>query len=159
MKRLFCAILAFTLLLTSAAFAAPETIDLETMPYDELVALKDRINLAMWASEEWQEVTVPQGVYAVGQDIPAGHWTITPVDGAYAYVKWGDVLDESGKNLDYGSQIYVSESITSETYSYYEKGKDKTQCDFDVKGGHYLVIESGDVVFTPYTGKPDLGFK
>lgn len=159
MKRLFCALLAAALFLTPVALAARQTIDLEAMSYDELVALKDRVLLAMWASEDWQEVTVPQGIYTIGEDIPAGHWTITPVPGAYSFVKWGDLLEESGKDLSYNGGLYISESITSETYPYFEKGKDKSQCDFKLKDGQYLMIDSGDVIFTPYTGKPDLGFK
>ena len=37
-------------------------IDLSGMNYDELVALKDQINRAIWNSDDWQEVEVPQGV-------------------------------------------------------------------------------------------------
>lgn len=159
MKKFFSLALAIALLCASPALAAPQTIDLETMSYEELVALKDQINLAMWASNEWQEVTVPQGVYTIGEDIPAGHWTIAAASGVYTFVKWGDSLDTSGKDLGFDGKIYISESLTSETYTYYEKGRDVTQCDFDVKDGQFIIIDGGDVVFTPYTGKPNLGFK
>lgn len=144
-------------MVSSIAIAA--TVDLSGMSYDELLALKDQINLAMWASEDWQEVTAPQGTYKVGEDIPAGHWTIRPGEGLYTYVKWGDALDESGKDLGFDGKLFVSEIITSEKNSHFEKGKDKTECDFDVKDGQYIIVESGDAVFTPYTGKPGLGFK
>ena len=71
MKRTLCIILAFVLVLTLAP-AAFADVDLSGMSFDELVALKDQINLALWNSADWQEVTVPQGVWQVGADIPAG---------------------------------------------------------------------------------------
>ena len=53
MKKLVALVLAIVL---SAGIALAEGIDLSGMSYDELVALKDRINLAMWQSDEWQMV-------------------------------------------------------------------------------------------------------
>ncbi len=159
MKKSFAWILLVVMLFSVASLAQASSVDLTGMSYDQLVALKDEIDLAIWASEDWQEVSVPQGIYEIGKDIPAGHWTIKPTDGGSSYVKWGDTLDESGKDLGYDGKIYVSESLTSETYKYYEKGSDKTECDFEVAAGQYIVVDNGDVIFTPYTGKPGLGFK
>ena len=134
-------------------------VDLTGMTYDELVALQDQINLAMWNSQEWQEVTVPQGIWVVGKDIPEGHWTIRPVEGVYAYISYGNTLESNQKEVSYKSKNYYHESICSVSSIVYDQGEDLTQMDIEVTSGSYICIESGDVVFTPYTGKPKLGFK
>lgn len=154
MKKMIL-LLALALLLPVVAAAQ---VDLSGMSYDELVALRDQINLAMWESNEWQEVTVPQGVWVVGEDIPAGHWTIKAADGASSYVKYGDELDESGKDVDY-SPVKISKLIISTGASYYNENSDCTEIDVDAKEGCYFVIDMGSAVFTPYSGKPSLGFK
>ena len=74
MKRFFC-LLFVLVLLPVVSFA--DLPDLSGLSYDELVQLRDKINLAIWNSEEWQEVTVPIGVWVVGEDIPVGHWSIS----------------------------------------------------------------------------------
>lgn len=157
MKRILSAVLALLLLLPALALAE---IDLSGLSYKELVALKDRINLAMWESEEWQRVTVPQGVYRVGEDIPAGHWTITAADGQYASISWGTKLTQSGQDveMDWENGIYEYESLTSPTYEFFTEGS-RTEVDFDLEIGQYIVVTYGDVLFTPYQGKPSLGFK
>ena len=72
MKKL---IIVFLSVCMAISCAYSESIDLSGLSYDELVALKDRIDLAIWNSQEWQEVEVPQGLYVVGKDIPSGTWT------------------------------------------------------------------------------------
>lgn len=54
--------------------------------------------------------------------------------------------------------IYESEYLKSETYRYYDKG-DKTEITWDMKDGQYFMVDEGIAVFTPYAGKPSLGFK
>lgn len=157
MKKLLLVLLS--LLMAFPVFA--EDIDLSGLSYAELVALKDRINLAMWQSAEWQEVTVPQGVWKVGEDIPAGHWTIKPHIEYYASVEVTDFLDATGKDTDRWNKnckFYCSENI----YNKNSKSFKSTQVsEFDVvlREGLYVVIKFSPVMFTPYTGKPDLGFK
>lgn len=155
MKKL---ILALILALALPVCALAD-VDLSSMTFDELVALSDQINLAIWNSQEWQEVTVPQGLWKVGEDIPEGHWTIKPVDGVYSFVTYGNKLEENEKEVAYGSKGYFSENIFSPNNSIYEEGKDKLEIDIDAQVGYYIEIERGDVVFSPYTGKPKLGFK
>lgn len=158
MKRILSLLIALLLLLPAAAFAQ---IDLSGMSYDELVALKDQINKAMWESKEWQEVTVPQGVYEVGVDIPEGHWSIAAADKQSITVSWGTKLAASKVDIEADwseGSIYEYENLISETYAYYEKGN-KTEVDYDLKTGQYIVVAYGDAVFTPYKGKPSLGFQ
>ena len=78
MKRILALILTMSALaaIPLSAHAEEKKIDLSGLTYNELVELKDQINLAIWECDEWQEVEVPQGIWKVGEDIPAGHWTI-----------------------------------------------------------------------------------
>ena len=146
MKKLLIVLLTLMLLLPTIAVAE---VNLSGMTYDELVSLKDQINLAIWSSDEWQEVSVPAGVYTVGVDIPAGKWTIKAADGIYASIKWGDVLDESGVELDYSGDICTYESLYSTTYDRYEAGKDQTEVTYDLKDEQYIIVDDGTVVFSP----------
>ncbi len=155
MKKLLCCVMV-CLLMGSVACAE---IDLSGMTYEELVALKDQINLAIWNSEEWQEVTVPQGVWKIGEDIPEGHWTITCAGDGRATIEYGDELNESGKSLSWFGDIYYSERIYSKESIMYDENSSKVSIDLEVKEGNYIIIDSGNVIFTPYTGKPSLGFK
>lgn len=155
MKKILPLILA---LLCFAGVASAEANALSGMNYEELVALKDRINLAIWNSKEWQEVEVPKGVWVIGQDIPAGKWTIKAADGLTTMMEWGDVLDESGNGLSWSGRIYEMELLYSVNYEYYEKGK-STEVTWDLKDGQYFIVEYGIAVFSPYSGKQSLGFK
>jgi len=148
----------FALILCSAPFATAETIDLSGLSFDELVALKEKINIAIWNSKEWQEVEVPQGVWVVGEDIPAGKWTIKAADGVRTSVYWGDTLDASGMSLSYNSKVFEIETLYSVNYWSYDRG-DATEVTWDLKKGQYFIVESGIALFTPYSGKPSLGFK
>ena len=157
MKRL----ISVLLLMMFASCACAEDIDLSGLSYAELVALKDRINLAMWESEEWQEVTVPQGVWVVGEDIPEGHWTIKPYLEYYASVEVTDYLDVTGKITDRWNKncnYYCSENIYNKNYDSF-KPSQVSEFDVILKKGLYVVIKFSSVTFTPYTGKPSLGFK
>ena len=156
MKKLLTVILILALAVPAAAFA--DLPDISNLSYDELVQLKDSINLAMWNSQEWQEVTVPQGIWIVGEDIPAGTWTIKCATDSFSSITFGDTLNEMGTDIEY-SQYYHYESITSPDSSIYEKDKDITEYTITVKNGDYIKIEYSSVIFMPNTGKPSLGFK
>lgn len=135
------------------------TYDLNKMSYWELIELKDKINLAIWQTEEWQEVTVPQGVWLVGEDIPVGHWTIKAA-ASYCHLTFGTKLDETGKDIDvFGSKFYHYESIRSRDAYSFDASSHKSETDFKLEKGTYIIVDGGSVIFTPYTGKPSLGFK
>jgi hypothetical protein len=155
MKKLLVIFLCMLLLLPTIALAQ---VDISGLSFDELVALRERIDFALWASEEWQAVTVPPGVYQVGKDIPPGHWTITAADGQYVSIEWGSDLDVSKTAIDFMSKVWVYDSVYSKTYRYYESG-DTTQVDYELSAGIYVIIDDGNAVFSPYTGKPPLGFR
>ena len=140
--------------------------DLSGLSYDELVMLKDRINLAIWQSQDWQEVTVPQGVWEVGKDIPAGTWTVKCADvGRNSYMlkechfSWGEYLSEDGQSVQWRGR-YDWVTIYNPNNRDYKDGQ-LTEYTLTVKNGDYIIIGTAynRAVFTPYVGKPSLGFK
>lgn len=135
-------------------------MDLSTLSFDELVYLKDQINLAMWESSTWQEVTVPQGIWKVGEEIPAGHWTISASNGSSAYIRIGTALESNQKEIDFSkSTISYGAPLKSEDAHGYNKVEDVTGIDFELADGMYIEIKYSSVVFSPYSGKPSFGFK
>lgn len=155
MKRTLCIILALVLVLTLAP-AAFADVDLSGMSFDELVALKDQINLALWNSADWQEVTVPQGVWEVGADIPAGTWTIVCGGKHYTSVDVADSLRENGTKATFPPK--ASANICNPDSLLFDDG-DLTEWTVELHAGEYVVISCADAVFMPYSGKPSLGFK
>lgn len=156
MKR-FLAIILALVCITAAATA--ESIDLSGMSFDELVALKERINLALWDTPEWQEVTVPQGLWTAGKEIPAGTWTVKCAAETYAFVTVGSELKSNGNDIDVGSARYNHGVILHPQYERYDKNKDLAEFSFTVENGDYIKIEHCSVIFTPYAGAPDFGFR
>ena len=73
-------------------------------------------------------------------------------------IKIGSVLDETGRDAAWSGDYYT-ENLTSPKSSCYNENKDIFSIDIDLKDGQYVMIDSGNVIFTPYQGKPTLGFK
>lgn len=149
MRRLIITIVTLFILISSFAFqSALADVDLSGMSFDELVALRNQIDQAIWASDGWQEVSVPAGVYHIGEDIPAGKWTIRPADGHTAEVSYGPSLEDGGASINRG---YGYEQITSPNDSY-SKYNDIDCVNWTLEDGAYIMIESSSVVFTPFSG-------
>lgn len=155
MKILFSVLLSLLLAFSSAS----AEIDLSGMSFDELVSLREQLNLAIWSCQEWQEVEVPAGVWDVGKDIPAGHWTITIVDNASSNIFYADRLDEYGKGVGKGWCGYAItlNARRNRDGSYYDPTASRS-FDLEMEAGMYLIVDA-PMIFTPYAGKPDLGFK
>lgn len=158
MKRTVCALAMVLVLLCSMVSCAGATeIDLSGMSFDELLQLKEEINMQLWKSDKWQSVTVPAGVYLIGRDIPAGTWTISASEGASLTVKQGNKLSETGNTIEYSyGCVYESESIKSPSNWIYSEG-DQTSVSWTLVNGYYIEL-SGTAIFEPYTGV-SLGFK
>lgn len=75
MKKLILLVIAFSLML-SCAYAE----NLAGMTIDDLVALRNAINAEIAGRPEWKQVTVPAGQWIIGEDIPAGYYSITALD-------------------------------------------------------------------------------
>ena len=156
MKKLLTVILILAMILPAAALA---DVDLSGMTFDELVALREQLNMAIWNSQEWQAVTVPIGVWKIGEDIPAREWTISVAEDATR--SWGDLfycskLDETGLKADWSSDAFTYLQLSGPTD---DENANPKSVDIDCKEGMYIVIDGTPMVFQTYTGKPDLGFK
>jgi len=152
MKRFTALFLAAVLLL--AFPAAADELDLSGLSFDQLVALRDQLNLAIWNSKEWKEVTVPAGVWTIGEDIPAGYWTVRPLPGDYVSVTYCDSLDEFGTGVAAGWKGWNG-CLTGRDDDM--TASEPHEVSLDMKAGMYF-INRHTVTFTPYAGKPDLGF-
>lgn len=152
MKRVIAFVLCLlvTLSLTATCFAG---FDLSGLTFEELVALRDQINLAIWNSQEWQEVEVPQGVWEVGVDIPVGKWTIHAKPGATTYIKIGNETQNGGTEV----KMKFAEVIWDTEAMLYQEGN-VTEWTVELEAGQFLQVDNGIAVFSPYAGKPSLGF-
>lgn len=166
MKKVFALVLTICSLAPIFAYSDEYVFTFEglaELPFEELVkarncAIKQLDDLIM-AHEDWQSVEVPQGVWVVGEDIPAGHWTIKCAD-SWARVRIGDALAKNGKQVSSSnSDFYYSEQLHHpEKYGFNEK-VDMIQMDVILLDGMYVDVSYANVIFTPYIGKPSLGFK
>lgn len=157
MKKLIASICTLALILAMSVTAAAE-IDLSGMSWQELIDLRAAVTMEQMSRDEWQEVEVPQGVWKVGEDIPAGKWTIKCTVGSRTGISWGDKLDESGADISWDGHVYEFEGVYNPNSKYYSAG-DRTELELELKDGWYVIIESSSATFTPFTGKPSLGFK
>lgn len=150
MRKIVCIVMVFVALLSCIAFAE---IDVSDMSFSELVEARELITQAMWASDEWQEVEVPAGLYQIGVDIPAGYWTVRPAGVNTCMIKYGNTLEDNGNELDYPC---VSEQITDPEDGY-AKYNSITELSWQMEEGYYFSTDQ-TVIFTPYQGT-NLGFK
>ena len=149
------ALLAALVLIASAAAAE---VDLSGMSFDELVELAHQVDQAIWASDGWQEVTVPPGTYKVGEDIPAGKWTLSVTEAGELHAYYCEAINEAGDPITYPNP-YKAEYMYGPKNWMNHDGQQPTQVTFDCKPGYYIVIQEGNAIFTPSTGKSSLGFK
>ena len=101
MKKLFAMIL---ILVCMTAFAAAET-DLSSMSYDELVELQKDLVFEIMSRPEWKQVTVPAGMWRVGDDIPAGTYSITPVKQQVGVQVWRKQKDDYSNDGLYYNKV------------------------------------------------------
>lgn len=131
MKRFLIVLVALSLFVT-CAFA--ESIDLESMTTDDLVALRDAINAEL-AKRNFaeKEVTVPAGTYIIGEDIPAGNYTFYCADDLVQ-------VEITGSKGVYVGHVLMKDEVV---------GKQPLEAGWTIK------ISYGSLIFTPYAG---LGF-
>lgn len=140
-KVLMCA--AAFAVASSVAFAE---IDLSGMKYEELVSLNKQVTQAIMKSNEFEKVTVPRGLYKIGDDIPAGTWVLSSADKGMVSITYGTTVDGNSMNM-------FSRGNTNEDLSGEETWR------VTLSDGEYMEISYGDVIFTSYTGTNGLGFK
>ena len=138
MKKLLTVLIVLALL---GAAALAEQIDLSGMSYEDLLALRQQVDAAIWASDGWQEVEVPAGVYTIGEDIPAGRWSVSPTGVVAAITLYPDKSDYTGQTYNILTTAAIMEGES---------------CNLDASEGNCLEIV-GTVVFRPYVSAA-LGF-
>lgn len=139
--------------------ACAEDVDISGLSYDELLILRSRVDAAILECEEWQEVTVPVGIWKVGEDIPAGKWTLRCASDKYSFVTIGTKLRDNGLSISTTGDHYASSTVFSPNYKDFKPGDNPTEIYITVTDGDYIHIGQASVIFSPYSGKPDLGFK
>lgn len=139
MRKLFVLLLALLMIGTAVA----EGIDLSSMSYEDLLELRQQVDAAIWASDGWQEVQVPAGVYVIGEDIPSGRWTVAPGGRLSTITLYPTKTDYTEQTYNYISLTMLNEG---ESYT------------LDVQDGQCVEIGGGALTFTPYVGAA-LGFK
>lgn len=156
MKKICSLLLILSLIIPVVALA---DIDLSGLSFNELLVLREQIAQELTTRPEWKEVTVPIGVWKVGEDIPAGHWTVSAVDGGISMVVIGTALDITGYEIDsWNSDFYFWKQIESANYHSFNPISSISSFDFTFMDGYYLIVSNGPAVFSPYIGKPSLGF-
>ena len=158
MKKLLVVFAAMLVMCTNG-FA--ESIDLSGLSLTELIDLRTQVQLAMWETEDWQEVEVPQGLYQIGVDIPAKHWNIKAADGLDPAISYGDTLSPSGMDIEYSRGIWYMEILSGQG-GWRESSfpnQYPNSVNIQLQEGTYFLVENGSVIFTPYSGAHDLGFK
>ena len=133
MKRLIAIILILSMLLPAAALA--DLPDLSNLSTDELLEVIRSAQLLLFSSELVNGITVPQGEYIIGEDIPAGTYRIE-ITGIGGYFDLYESKD--------GSKIATG--LTGSTYDVTDIGK------LVLEEGNVLIWRNSTFIFYPYTG-------
>ena len=135
MKKLLSVLLVLCVLaLPVCAFAE---IDLSGLSFAELIDLRQQIDRLLFGSDEYKEVTVPQGNYTVGVDIPAGAYSLSVSSFATC-----TIYEDSSADFD-------------KLVGMYALSADSPVAKLERTDGQYVELSGGSVVFKTYTG---LGF-
>lgn len=151
MKKLLCVLLALLILFPVAAAADENRFAFCSL--DELYQIRKELNSEIMSRYSWEEVTVPAGFYVVGEDIPAGHWTISFSPGTYAQIEYFKETDETGKQVRNALVNYYYQMLCDPENEMSSVSKIQ-EIDLELKEGYYFVVHYYPVIFKPYTGRP-----
>lgn len=150
MKKLLTIILTIVLILPAAALS--ETATLSDYSVAELEYMLAVVRNEILSRYEYGEVTVPPGHYVVGEDIPAGHWTIKYAPGEIGIVSYFKEANTTGIEpadtlYDFnGWNIGDPEHDLGSLYN-------NREIDLQLTEGYHLNVEIGSVVFVPFAGR------
>ena len=135
MKRTIAMLLILAMQAASIHMAGG--LDLSAFSYSELKELKSSIEAEMESRPEWPGVYVPSGVYKVGEDIPAGIYSVRLCDQSQkGHVSvWGKAVNDY-----YGGGGLVISMVFGWESIFYGKAELKTG---------WIVEVSGDCYFGP----------
>lgn len=120
MKKIISLSVAIILTICILANAAASDIDISGLSFSDLLELQQKINLAIFACDEWKEVEVPMGVWDVGKDIPAGRWQLSCGD------------------------KYKKTHIALYAERYTDGSPNKWRGSNDIKNGEFMVLDFSD---------------
>lgn len=156
MKKLVALVLAAVLCFGSAqAITERESIylekvsdqyglDLSVYTYAQLDKLRRMITSILW-EKSWASVTVPEGIWEVGVDIPADEWKITVVSGGKASVYYGAKLAAGGMVVQPFSDGYMLNTLDASN----------SWTTMRMQDGFFFQVIGDDVLFTRYPkGQP-----
>ena len=112
---------------------------------------------AVLAEEDYQEVTVPVGNYIVGEDIPAGHWTLKYAPGEVSLIEIFLNADPTGLRPADAINDYVYVGVGDPEHAL-SSVYDMQQTDVILPEGYHVCVNYGPVIFATFTGRPSLGF-
>lgn len=138
LRRLLLAALASLVLAVPA-----RAVDLDNMGLDDLLTLREQIDAAIWANPEWEHVELARGAYLVGEDIPAGRWTLASVDGSRVTLAYGRDLGRGGDWVE--DLIY---------YCKVGEGGDRDAVTWTFDDGGWLVIRGNAASMTRAVSMP-----
>ena len=145
MKKLIALLLILILAVSSAA--AEQDNEFTGLSYIELMGKLGKVQRAMWACDEWTSVDVQAGVYRIGEDIPAGHWSITAAaENDFYTIGYGTKLNATGTGIDDDS--LVDWWTLSSDYS----SPMLHRLDIILEEGYYIELGHKST-FQPYSGK------
>lgn len=124
-------------------FLPPSTLpaDFYGLSFDQLISLENRLSLAIEEIAQWQEVTLRPGLWKIGKDIPAGHYTLRTMSDRSTRFAYGSSLDESALQVSPSSSDYVYDSIEG-----------SSSVDLQLHDGAYLDVLDHLIYVSPYTG-------
>lgn len=111
MKKLLAIILVLAMMLPLVGIAEIN-VDLESLSYEELVALFEKVQMALFGHSLTDGVEIPYGDYVAGQDIPAGGYVISLTGGENDLIGVTGFLPGAAVNdPDWFSYIRTNESF------------------------------------------------
>ena len=134
MKKLLAMILAMALIPAVVFAAIP---DISGLTRDELIQLNHEIQTKLFSQQLVEGVRVPEGVYRIGEDIPAGTYRIEMAKGSD--------YDSAGLSAVNTKGEYTFISMLGFPGSTYEIGK------LALNDGDTVTI-SGSLIFYAYSG-------
>ncbi len=132
MKKTLALLLVLMNLFIFTAFA--EEINLSGYSYEQLIELQKQVNKEIMSRPEWKEVTVPVGTWKVGEDIPAGTYSVS----GGKYMATMTIYKSAEKNFSDMTEMYTFSGMTTNTV-----GR------ITLKEGQYVVIEVESLTFAP----------
>ena len=117
----------------------------ENLTFDQLIYVRQYLDDYIFSRPEFKKVTVPEGIYKIGSDIPAGEYEIFSLPDSQTSVVYFDKLNELGSSHS-DDAVYQWEVISD------IDGLGAKSYHFTFADGNYVKISIGSAVFTTYIG-------